>query len=243
MLFATTLNFNPLLVTVGVVVALLLLIVLILAIVSGLGAGHFFANKKRDAIREREAHFEIAKMAHDADAPHLEKLFKADATGSLFDKIHAKRELYKIALNPELARKLATNSAEHWLAHEGATPEGRKEIEGNLRAIIREHHGDSLGTFAAQVLKMLQGVKDETIVPTADGKTVTVPTHVIERHYYGAPSAENKDPAKPAEAAPATTSTSHGPITLHVHAAPAAPAAPAAAGAAAAPAVEVPKPV
>lgn len=216
-MFAVIVAFNPLYVAGGVLLVFLLLGLAFLTVTSGLGLGHFSANKKKEEIQRRESYYEIARMAHNAEAPHFEKFFRADATGSLIGKLHAEHDLLEIAKNPALVRKLAINSAEHLLAYEAATPEGRKEVERDLRKLIDQHHGDAVGTFAGQVLKLLSGTQDTTTMPQVGATgTVTVPTHIIERHYYGAPDSpkpEVKKEDKPVAAAPAPPA----PVTVNVH--------------------------
>lgn len=219
MFAAVNFSFDPLLVA-----------LVIFAVIAALGTAHFLANQKKEDIRKRKADYAIAGMAKEGGAEHFEKYFAARASGDLFGALHQREELEKIAGSPEEVRRRADKVAVKWLEHESLDPKGRQHILHILKQHERLHHGDEVSAIDAAAIKILDSIKQTT---TVDGKTV--PTHVVEKHYYAPPGdAPKPEPVKTEEPKPATAT--HGPVTVNVHPAPPIPPTTSAAVAAAAPA-------
>ncbi len=236
------------------------IVLFVCAGIAGLGIAYFLSVRQDKAVARRKREYDVARMSKEVGADLHAEYFADRASGDVFGALGALEKMAKLVDNPTELNKKLTTIAENWLERAAQDPKQREALIRDLEHRAKKHGGDATGTVEAQLAKLLAGLKDETVVPTLDGKTVTVPTHdgkhvpthtEVHHHYHGTPgdaaaksevTPTGAPPAPPAgySTAPAASSAAphapapatHGPVTVNVHPAPASPVSPPAAVAA-----------
>jgi hypothetical protein len=186
----------------------LLVALIVFAAIAAIGCAHALANARKEGVKKAKAFYRVAKMCHDAGATHHEKYYLAKATGDLFEAVRQTHELEELSLDTKQCQDILDKCSIKWLEHETLDPQRRQKIVRRIQSLEKHHHGDEVGAIAAAIAKELAGVKEQAIVPTGDGKTVTVPLREVHHHHYE-PAAVQPAPVTHVGPAPATATTGH----------------------------------